>query len=81
MAGEKDSPQLSAGGRGRSGAPRRKRPGLPDKSLIISVRTLTSPKGNRYRIIETKSSMPTKFPRVMSLLAGSLGPKHENIML
>jgi hypothetical protein len=29
------------------------RPGLPDKSSIVSVKTLVSPKGNRYRIIET----------------------------
>ena len=32
---------------------RKPRPGLPDKSSIMSVKTLTSPKGNRYRIIET----------------------------
>ena len=29
------------------------RPGLPDKSSVVSVKTLVSPKGNRYRIIET----------------------------
>ena len=29
------------------------RPGLLDKSSIVSVKTLVSPKGNRYRIIET----------------------------
>ena len=29
------------------------RPGLPDKSSIVAVKTLTSPMGNRYRIIET----------------------------
>ena len=34
-------------------APGKPRPGLPDKSSIVSVKTLTSPKGNRYRIIET----------------------------
>jgi len=29
------------------------RPGLPDPSSIVSVKTFTSPKGKRYRIIET----------------------------
>jgi hypothetical protein len=29
------------------------RPGLPDASSIVSVKTFTSPKGRRYRIIET----------------------------
>jgi hypothetical protein len=38
----------------RTGTKRGKpRPGLPDKSSILAVKTLTSPKGNRYRIIET----------------------------
>jgi hypothetical protein len=38
----------------RTGTKRGKpRPGLPDKSSILSIKTLTSPKGNRYRIIET----------------------------
>jgi hypothetical protein len=32
------------------------RPGLPDKSAIVSVKTLVSPKGNRYRIIETNET-------------------------
>jgi hypothetical protein len=39
-------PRTPAKGRGP-------RPGLPDKSSIVAVKTLTSPKGNRYRIIET----------------------------
>jgi hypothetical protein len=45
--------------RSRSGEPPvrnrrgKSRPGLPDKSSIVAVKTLTSPKGNRYRIIET----------------------------
>ena len=33
--------------------PGKPRPGLPDRSSIVAVKTLTSPKGNRYRIIET----------------------------
>jgi hypothetical protein len=32
------------------------RPGLPDKSSIVSVKTLVSPKGNRYRVIETNET-------------------------
>jgi hypothetical protein len=32
------------------------RPGLPDKSSIKSVKTLVSPKGTRYRIIETNET-------------------------
>ena len=52
-AGDKDSPRSSSGRPARSASPRRKRLGLPDKSSIVSVRTLISPKGNRYRIIET----------------------------
>ena len=32
---------------------RKPRPGLPDKASVVAVKTLTSPKGNRYRIIET----------------------------
>ena len=44
--------------------PRRKpRPGLPDKSSIVSVKTLTSPKGNRYRIIETDETDAYDPPR------------------
>ena len=38
----------------RTGTKRGKpRPGLPDESSILSIKTLTSPKGKRYRIIET----------------------------
>jgi hypothetical protein len=32
------------------------RPGLPDKSSVVSVKTLVSPKGNRYRVIETNET-------------------------
>jgi hypothetical protein len=44
-SGAEDRPSASA--------PRKRRPGLPDKSSVVAVKTLTSPKGNRYRIIET----------------------------
>jgi hypothetical protein len=33
-------------------------PGLPDKGTVISERTLTSPKGKRYRIIRTTERDP-----------------------
>lgn len=50
MARARERPRRGA----KSAKPRRKpRPGLPDKSSIVSVKTLTSPRGNRYRIIET----------------------------
>jgi hypothetical protein len=39
--------------RGPQEASRKARPGLPDPSSIVSVKTFTSPKGRRYRIIET----------------------------
>ena len=33
-------------------------PGLPDRKMVISERTLTSPKGTRYRIIRTTEKDP-----------------------
>jgi hypothetical protein len=33
-------------------------PWLPDASKILSEETITSPKGRRYRILETKESDP-----------------------
>jgi hypothetical protein len=38
--------------------PRKPRPGLPDPASVVSVKTFTSPKGNRYRIIETTETDP-----------------------
>jgi hypothetical protein len=47
-------PRTASIAKPRTGTKRGKpRPGLPDKSSILSIKTLTSPKGNRYRIIET----------------------------
>ena len=47
-------PRRPSPGKTRARTARAKpRPGLPDKSSIVSVKTLVSPKGNRYRIIET----------------------------
>jgi hypothetical protein len=42
-------------GRKRSRPPN---PGLPYKKTVISERTLTSPKGTRYRIITTTEKDP-----------------------
>jgi hypothetical protein len=39
--------------RGPRDASGKARPGLPAPSSIVSVKTFTSPKGRRYRIIET----------------------------
>jgi hypothetical protein len=55
MARAKDRPPRppSPGTPAGRSARAKPRPGLPDKSSIVSVKTLVSPKGNRYRIIET----------------------------
>ena len=54
MARAKDPPpRPSTAGKPAGKARAQPRPGLPDKSSIVSVKTLVSPKGNRYRIIET----------------------------
>jgi hypothetical protein len=45
-----------ASGRAERPAPRKPRPGLPDSASVVSVKTFTSPKGNRYRIIETNET-------------------------
>jgi hypothetical protein len=47
-----------ASGRAGRPAPRKPRPGLPDPESVVSVKTFTSPKGNRYRIIETNETDP-----------------------
>jgi hypothetical protein len=36
----------------------RRNPALPDKETVVSERTLTSPKGKRYRIIRTTQKDP-----------------------
>jgi hypothetical protein len=51
----KDPRKAGKQGRKRSRAPN---PGLPDKETVISERTLTSPKGTRYRIITTTERDP-----------------------
>ena len=43
----------SSSGKIRARPRRKRRRGLPNKSSIVSIRTLTTRKGNRYRIIET----------------------------
>jgi len=45
----------------KSARPRR-RPGLPDPASVVSVKTLTSPKGNRYRVLETDETDPNDRP-------------------
>lgn len=58
MARGKDQPPRRASPDKPADKPARAkpRPGLPDKSSIVSVKTFVSPKGNRYRIIETNET-------------------------
>jgi hypothetical protein len=44
--------------------PAKSRPGLPNPDSVVSEDTLTSPKGNRYRIITTTQADPYDPPLV-----------------
>ena len=37
-------------------------PGMPDEASIVEVKTFTSPKGNRYRILRTNETDPYDEP-------------------
>jgi hypothetical protein len=39
-------------------APRKPRPGLPDKASVVSEEAFVSPKGTRYRILKTSETDP-----------------------
>ena len=40
-----------------------RRPGLPDEKSVLSERMFTSPKGKKYRIIETEETDPYNAPQ------------------
>lgn len=60
--GKKDRASNGSNGAPKSADKSRARPGLPDEESVLSEKTFTSPKGNKYRIIETDETDPYDAP-------------------
>lgn len=59
---KKDRASSASNGAPESADEGKGRPGLPDEESVLSEKTFTSPKGKRYRIIETDETDPYDSP-------------------
>jgi hypothetical protein len=62
MSKAEDTCRAGASSRAKGTAARRVRPGLPAAGSVLSTKTFTSPKGNRYRILKTDEKDPYDDP-------------------